>query len=149
MKTLSKIIATFFGFGFFPVGPGTVTSLVVVFIYKFSLHKLSWPFYLLLLILVFLIGTLTSTKYSLVLNRKDPQNIVIDEAFGQLLVLFQMSTDWFPLLLSFFLFRLFDIIKPYPIRKVEALPDGWGIMMDDLVAAVYAGIIIYLYLILK
>lgn len=153
MKFLSKIIATFFAVGYCPIAPGTLTSLIVVLLYKFYLHKLSWPLYLLLLFLLFLVGIFTSTKYSLEVNKEDPRKIVIDEAFGQLLVLFQIqenwSLGWFPLLSCFLLFRIFDIIKPYPIRKVETLPEGWGIMMDDLVAAVYAGIIINLYLLLK
>ncbi len=153
MKSLSKIIATFFGVGYFPVAPGTLTSLIVVLLYKFYLHSLSWPFYLLLLFLLFSVGIFTSTKYSLEIKKRDPRRIVIDEAFGQLLVLFQIGeswgTGWLPLLSCFLLFRIFDIIKPFPIKKVETLPEGWGIVMDDLVAAVYAGVIINLYLLLK
>jgi len=153
MKSLSKIIATFFGVGYFPFAPGTLTSLIVVLLYKFYLHSLSWPFYLLLLFLLFLVGIFTSTKYSLEIKKHDPRRIVIDEAFGQLLVLFRIGeswgTGWLPLLSCFLLFRIFDIIKPYPIKKVETLPEGWGIVMDDLVAAIYAGVIINLYLLLK
>lgn len=153
MKSLSKIIATFFGVGYFPVAPGTLTSLIVVLLYKFYLHSLSWPFYLLLLFLLFSVGIFTSSKYSLEIKKRDPRRIVIDEAFGQLLVLFQIGeswgTGWLPLLSCFLLFRIFDIIKPFPIKKVETLPKGWGIVMDDLVAAVYAGVIINLYLLLK
>lgn len=149
MSFLSKIIATFFSVGYFPLAPGTLTSLIVVLLYRFYLHKLSWPFYLLLLFFLLLIGIITSTQYSSVLNKKDPRNIVIDEAFGQLLLLFRMSEAWLPLILSFFLFRLFDITKPYPIKKIETLPKGWGIMMDDVVAAAYAGVVIHLYLLLK
>ncbi len=153
MKSLSKIIATFFGVGYFPVAPGTLTSLIVVLLYKFYLHRLSWPFYLLLLFLLFLVAIFTSTKYSLEIKKHDPRRIVIDEAFGQLLVLFQIGeswgTGWLPLLSCFLLFRIFDIIKPFPIKKFETLPEGWGIVMDDLVAAVYAGVIINLYLLLK
>ncbi len=153
MKSLSKIIATFFGVGYFPVAPGTLTSLIVVLLYKFYLHSLSWPFYLLLLFLLFSVGIFTSTRYSLEIKKHDPQRIVIDEAFGQLLVLFQIGkswgTGWLSLLSCFLLFRIFDIIKPFPIKKVEKLPKGWGIVMDDLVAAVYAGVIINLYLLSK
>lgn len=149
MSFLSKIIATFFGVGYFPLAPGTLTSLIVVLLYRFYLHKLSWPFYLLLLFFLFLIGIITSTQYSSDLNKRDPRNIVIDEASGQLLLLFRMSEAWLPLILSFFLFRLFDVVKPYPIKKIETLPKGWGIMMDDVVAAVYAGVVIHLYLLLK
>jgi phosphatidylglycerophosphatase A len=149
MKLLSKVISTFFGLGYFPVAPGTITSLVVILAYKFYLYQLSWPLYLLMLFLLFVAGVYTSTKFSAESNKKDPRKIVIDEACGQLLVLFRMPEAWFPVLASFILFRIFDIVKPYPIKKVEALPAGWGIMMDDVVAAIYAGVIINLYLLLK
>jgi phosphatidylglycerophosphatase A len=149
MKLASKTIATVFGVGYFPIAPGTLTSLIVVFLYWLFLHKLIWPFHFLLFFLLFFVGVFTSSKYESEIDKKDPRNIVIDEAAGQLLVLFRMSEDWLPLLLSFLLFRFFDIIKPFPIRKVENFPSGWGIMMDDVLAAIYAGIIINLYLILK
>lgn len=149
MKLASKIIATVFGIGYFPIAPGTLTSLIVIFLYRLFLHKLSWPLYLLLFFLLFFVGVFASSKYASELRKRDPGNIVIDEATGQFLLLFRMSEDWLPLLLSFFLFRLFDIVKPIPIRKVENFPSGWGIMMDDLLAAIYAGVIINLYIILK
>ncbi|UCE22080.1 MAG: phosphatidylglycerophosphatase A [Candidatus Aminicenantes bacterium] len=149
MKSLSKVISTFFGLGYFPIAPGTITSLVVILAYKFYLYQLNWPLYLLILFLLFFVGVYTSTKFSARSKKKDPRKIVIDEACGQLLVLFRMPEAWFPVLASFVLFRLFDIVKPFPIKKVEELPTGWGIMMDDLVAAIYAGVIVNLYLLLK
>jgi len=149
MKIISKIIATFFGVGYFPLAPGTLTSFIVVLIYKFILYRISWPVYLLIFIILFLIGTLTSSKFSSELNKKDPRKIVIDEASGQFLALFHLGSSWFPLLLSFFLFRFFDIIKPFPIKKVETFPKGWGIMLDDILAALYAGIIFNIYFLLK
>ncbi len=149
MKTGSKILATFFGIGFFPLAPGTLTSMVVVILYRFFLHNLSWPVYLLIPLGLFFIGVFVASEYSSDLGKKDPRRIVIDEACGQLLVLFQLPTSWFLLLLGFFLFRLFDIIKPYPIRKVENLRKGWGIMTDDIVAALYAIIVLRLYLLFR
>ena len=106
MKILSKILATFFGVGYFPLAPGTFTSLICVFLYKFYLFRLNWLLYLLFLILLFIGGSLVSTKYSKQLDKKDPRKIVIDEAFGQFLVLFRMDESWSLLLLSFFFFRL-------------------------------------------
>ncbi len=149
MKFLSKSISTFFGIGFIPFAPGTLTSLIIVLLYKYYLYRLSWPVHALILILLFFIGVYASTDYSTALNKKDPRKIVIDEALGQLLVLFRMSDAWFPVLSCFVLFRVFDIVKPFPIRKIEKLPTGWGIMLDDVVAAVYAGVIVNLYLLLK
>ena len=149
MKFLSKSISTFFGIGFIPFAPGTLTSIVIILLYKYYLYKLSWPVYALILILLFFIGVYASTDYSTALNKKDPRKIVVDEALGQLLVLFRMSDAWFPVLSCFVLFRIFDIAKPFPIRRIEKLPAGWGIMLDDVVAAVYAGVIVNLYLILR
>lgn len=148
MKFASKIIATFLGVGYFPIAPGTLTSFLVVLIYKFFLYKTAWPIHLIIFVFLFLIGILTSSKLSSSKN-KDPRSIVIDEAAGQYLALFRLGTSWFPLLLCFFLFRLFDIIKPFSIKKAEKFPKGWGIMLDDLLAALYAGIIIQVYLLLK
>ena len=148
MKTRGEILATFFGVGFFPLAPGTLASLIVVILYKFFLCDLSWSVYLLIILCLFFIGVFVSTQYSTELGETDPRKIVIDEACGQLIVLFQMPTSWFLLLLGFFLFRLFDIIKPYPIRKIENLRKGWGIMLDDVLAAFYTIIIIRIFLLL-
>ena len=98
---------------------------------------------------VFLVGTITTARSSAKWKVEDPQKVVIDEAAGQYLALFQLSPSWLPLLLSFLLFRLFDILKPFPIRRVESFPRGWGIMLDDFVAALYSGILVYVYLILR
>ena len=148
MKLLSKIVSSFFGVGYFPVAPGTLTSLLVILAYKFYIFRLGWFLHLLILFLLFFVGVYTSTKIEKESRKKDPRKIVIDEACGQLLVLFRMSDVWLPLIIGFILFRIFDIAKPYPIKKVEDLPSGWGIMMDDMVAAIYAGVIVNLYLIL-
>lgn len=149
MKFLTKTIATFFGLGYFPLAPGTLTSLAAVFLYKLYLKKLNWPLYLALIVLLFVVGMAASTAYSMILNKKDPRKIVIDEATGQLLCLFRMNDAWPLLALSFVLFRFFDIVKPFPIKQVERLPRGLGIMTDDIVAAFYAGILVNLYLLVR
>lgn len=149
ITSISKILATFFGCGYFPLAPGTLASLVVVLLYKFFLHQFSWPVHLLIFLCVFLAGTMASDRMSSKWKIEDPQKVVIDEAAGQYLALFQLSPSWWLLLLSFLLFRLFDILKPFPIRRIESFPGGWGIMLDDFVAALYAGIIVYVYLILR
>lgn len=149
MKFLAKTIATFFGLGYFPLAPGTLTSLAAVFLYKLYLKKLSWPLYLALIVLLFVAGMAASTAYSMSLNKKDPRKVVIDEAAGQLLCLFRMNDAWFLLALSFVLFRIFDIVKPFPIKKIERLPKGLGIMADDIAAAFYTGILVNLYLLVR
>lgn len=146
---MSKIVSTFLGLGYFPLAPGTFTSLVVLLLYKYFLFTLNRPVYLAFLLIFFLGGVISSSRHSSRLNQSDPSCIVVDEAGGQLLVFFGLNPSWILLALGFFLFRFFDIIKPYPIRKVETLPKGWGIMLDDILAAVYAGILVNVYLLLK
>ncbi|TRZ92478.1 phosphatidylglycerophosphatase A [bacterium] len=138
MNTLSMIFSTFFGTGFFPIAPGTAASFLTVLLYKLGLYKLFWPFQALIIVALFISGGAASTRYARLLNRKDPGRIVIDEICGQLIALFLVTPGWKELLLAFFLFRIFDIIKPYPIKKLEALPHGWGIMADDVGAGLAA-----------
>lgn len=141
---LAKIISIFFGIGLFPVGPGTLASLIIVFLYKFLLYRLTWPYYLILLAIVIVAGTFTSTIYAKALNLKDPGKIVIDEVAGQLSALFLLRPDWPLLAASFILFRIFDIIKPLGVKKLENLPWGWGIMGDDLASGVAVNILLHL-----
>lgn len=149
MKLFAKVFATFFGAGYFPLAPGTLTSAIVILLYKYLLHKLSWPVYLLMFILLFILGIWVSDVHSRMLKKEDPRSVVIDEAAGQFLALFLLSPQWILCLASFVLFRFFDIVKPFPIKKVEEFPRGFGIMLDDIVAALYAGILINLYLLLR
>lgn len=149
MKIFARLTATCLGIGHFPLAPGTVTSAVVVLLYKFFLHKLNWSFYLLLFFLLILLGTYVSNIYASALKKEDPRSVVIDEAAGQLLALFLLNPQWIICVASFVLFRFFDIMKPFPIKNVEDFPRGFGIMLDDVVAALYAGILVNLFLILR
>jgi phosphatidylglycerophosphatase A len=148
MKTAAKILATFFGIGLFPVAPGTMASAVAALAYGFALHGLVWPLYLLLLVLLILAGTAASGVHAAVLGRPDPGRIVIDEVCGQLLALAFLPAAWVPVAVSFVLFRFFDIIKPWPIRRLEKLPGGWGIMADDIGAGLAAAALSRLFLLL-
>lgn len=149
MKSLWRIIASFFGLGFFPVAPGTLTSLVILFIYRYFLHDLRGPYILLTLTALIVLGTPAASSYSSELKRPDPSRVVIDEAAGQLIVLVFVPVDWTPLIAGFLLFRFFDIVKPFPIRKAEGLPAGWGIMADDILAGLMAKALLHLFIYLK
>ena len=138
MKAVSRILATFFGIGLFPVAPGTLASAVAVLIYKLALHELAWPLYLLLLAALIPVGAAAAAAYASELGRPDPSRIVVDEVCGQLLALALFPDGWIPLAISFALFRVFDIIKPWPIRRLENIPGGWGIMADDIGAGLAA-----------
>lgn len=141
MKALSRIVATFFGIGLFPVAPGTLASAVAALAYKLLLHGWARPVYALLLAALALAGARAAGAYARELGRPDPGRIVVDEVCGQLLALAFLPGTWTAAALSFALFRFFDIIKPWPIRKLEKLPGGWGIMADDIGAGLAAAVL--------
>lgn len=149
MNVIWRVIASFFGLGFFPVAPGTLASLAVVLLYKWLLHPLPLPYLLLLLLLLLALGVPAADAYSSELKKTDPRRVVVDEAAGQLLVLVSVSPDWNLMVIGFLLFRFFDIVKPFPIRRLEGLPGGWGIMADDVAAALMAKVLLHVFIYLK
>ncbi len=146
MKVMWRVIATFFGLGFFPVAPGTLTSLAIVLLCRYLFDGPALPYLLLILFLLLALGVPAASAYSSELKKKDPGRIVIDEAAGQFLVFLSVPPDWTFLIAGFLLFRFFDIVKPFPIRKLEALPSGWGIMADDVAAALLAKALLHLFI---
>jgi phosphatidylglycerophosphatase A len=146
MKAVSRVLATFFGLGFVPLAPGTAASAAAALGYKLALHDLAWPLYVVLVALLFFVGASVSAAYAAELGRPDPGRIVIDEVCGQLIALAFLPAGWVPVGLSFALFRFFDIIKPWPIRKLESLAGGWGIMADDVGAGLAAAVLARLIL---
>ena len=148
MKALSRIVATFFGSGFCPIAPGTAASFLTALIYMFLLHGLTGPVQALVIAAVFFAGVPAASRYSSELGRKDPGRVVIDEVCGQLIALFMLPPDPVSVAAAFFLFRIFDIIKPYPIRKLEGFPRGWGIMADDVGAGLASALVLRLVLVI-
>lgn len=136
--------ATFFGAGLLKPGPGTYGSAAAVLIWYFAAHLFPFTFLslavatLLAAIAATLIGIPAATIVARESGRKDPGHVVIDEVAGQLIALIAVSPDWQHAALSFLLFRFFDILKPPPIRQLERLPEGTGIMLDDVAAGVLA-----------
>ena len=148
MKRLAWILSTFFLSGEFPVVPGTFASLVASLLYKFWLFRLSGPLFATLILGVFFIGVAAASVHARELGRVDPRPIVIDEACGQWIACFLVPPAWMPVLAAFFLFRVFDVWKPFPIRRLERLRGGWGIMADDVLAGIFAGLLVHGYLLL-
>jgi phosphatidylglycerophosphatase A len=138
MKVLSRIVATFFGVGYVPLAPGTAASAIAAIGYGLALRGLSGPLYALLVAVLLTAGTAASGRTAADLGRPDPGSVVIDEVCGQLIALAFLPAGWVPVAISFVLFRFFDIIKPWPIRRLERLPGGWGIMADDVGAGLAA-----------
>ena len=137
-------LATFFGAGYLKPGPGTYGSAAAILLWYAAAHIFpSTPTTLaiattLAAILITLIGIPASTITARESARKDPGFVVIDEVAGQLFALILMRPDWPHAALALLLFRLLDIFKPWPIRKLEALPEGAGIMLDDVAAGLIA-----------
>jgi len=148
MNLFCKLYSTFLGIGYWPLAPGTAASAITVLLYKFVLARLEWPWYLLLLLALFCGGVFCSSRHASRTQKHDPRFIVIDEVVGQLLALFLLPAEWLPLLGSFLLFRFFDILKPLFIKKAETFPSGWGIMLDDLLAGIYSGIVVAVIMLL-
>ncbi|HUS10387.1 MAG TPA: phosphatidylglycerophosphatase A [Pyrinomonadaceae bacterium] len=163
---LALAIATC-GVGYLPLAPGTWGSLVGIGVYalvrgasmklifgaaagrNFNLLHVYYGVLVLesvAIVVITLAGIWAASRTEKLSGRKDPSKVVIDEVAGQFIALipvpFMLGTAWWSAILAFVLFRFFDIVKPYPARKLESLESGLGIMADDVVAGVYAGIFV-------
>jgi len=138
----ATLVATFFGVGRLHPGPGTWGSAATVLLWWLVAHKIAiaWqPWIALFLAMVaVLAGIPAATRVARAIGSKDPQFVVIDEVAGQLVTLIAAPVAWQSLLLGFILFRGFDIVKPPPVRLLERLPEGAGIVIDDIGAGLYA-----------
>lgn len=137
MRGLALLIATMMGIGRIPFAPGTAASLAVFLVF-FPLREcffLKWS----LVAGLIVVGVWASGEAEKALGLRDPSSVVIDEAAGMALVMaFFPQAGWITLVSGLLLFRIFDILKPFPIRNLEKFPAGWGIVADDLGAAFYA-----------
>ncbi len=141
MRTPVHFLAFGFGTGLAPRAPGTVGTLAGVPIY-WLLKDLAPAWYAAGVLVLFIIGVKLCEAAAREFKVKDPSAIVFDEMVGFLVALFLAPPGLGYLLLGFGLFRLFDIVKPYPIKHLERLPGGWGIMCDDVLAGVYAMVVL-------
>ena len=143
-------LGTFFGSGLLKPGPGTYGSILALLLWYATAHVLRPDVSALRIgtaavaLAITLIGIPAATIVARESGREDPGHVVIDEAAGQLIALILAKPDWKHAALALVLFRLFDIFKPWPIRRLERLPDGTGIMLDDVAAGLLALICAYL-----
>jgi phosphatidylglycerophosphatase A len=137
----AALVATFFGVGRLRPGPGTWGSALIVLLWWILARSMAPPWRpwaaVSLTALAVLAGIPAATRVARASGRKDPQFVVIDEVAGQLVTLIAAPITWHSLLLGFILFRAFDIVKPPPIRRLERLPEGVGIVVDDMGAGLY------------
>jgi phosphatidylglycerophosphatase A len=147
---LSWLIATFFGVGHLQPGAGTWAAALTVLLWWLAARAMpaGWqlPVGIAAAVAVTLLGILPSTVVARESGSKDPGFVVIDEVAGQMIALVGVPPHWKYLLASLILFRVFDIVKPFPLRRLEKLPGGTGIMMDDVGAGLYALVLLQAYL---
>jgi phosphatidylglycerophosphatase A len=145
MNTLTRTITLFISQGAcsgrFPVAPGTAGTLVGVLLY-WCMKDLLPVWYGALLLLIILIGTWAAGGAEVLLGRKDSPSIVIDEIAGYLTAMFLVPTGWLFIVAGFLLFRVFDIMKPYPLKRLEKAPGGLGVMLDDIGAGIYTNLVL-------
>jgi phosphatidylglycerophosphatase A len=144
MKRFILFLATGFGVGYSPVAPGTLGTLVAIPIYYF-LSGIPSPLYEITLGGFFFLAVWISENAERFFGKKDDQRIVIDEIMGFLITMLWIPKTVRFIIIGFFLFRFFDILKPFPIRRLEkGLKGGYGVVLDDVLAGVYGNIILQL-----
>lgn len=144
------LVATFFGIGFTPKAPGTAASAATVLLWAVAAHYLPpaahFPVALAVVCLAIIAGIPSASIVARETGREDPQIVVIDEVAGQMLTLLLAPAGWKTLLAGFILFRVFDTLKPFPLRRLEQLPEGSGVVMDDVGAGLYGLMVMQLLL---
>lgn len=147
---LPWLIATFFYIGRMRPGPGTWASGATVFLWWILASAFAPGSLLLTSVVVAIAVTLAGIAPATTVEREsgieDPGFVVIDEVAGQMIALIGVPLVWKYMIVSFILFRGFDILKPFPLRRLEMLPRGTGIMMDDVGAGLYALLLMQLWL---
>ncbi len=148
MIQFHKIITSVFGIGYIQKGGGTVAAFMACIIWFFGIRF--WPIYDALLLTVFITayGVWGGNIVELVWG-KDNRRVVIDEVAGMFVTLLWVPISVENILMGLILFRIFDILKPFYINRLEQLPGGWGVMADDLLAGIYANIILQVIIYLK
>lgn len=134
-------LATGGGSGYAPFAPGTAGSAVGLALFWPLVH-LSAAFQVGITVAVFLLGTLAASHVATRSGIKDPGIVVVDEVVGIWVTLLFLPFTPFTAAVGFFFFRAMDVWKPYPARDMEYLPGGWGIMADDVMAGIYANLLV-------
>ena len=144
-KNIAEWIGTVFYLGKLPLAPGTWTSLVATIVWYFIFKDLNVYFLPMITFLLFILGIISSNIIIADSKEHDPSKIVIDEWVGQWLAFTLLPVTIQTGLIGFLAFRFFDILKPGPVKKMERLPKGLGVMADDVMAGILAYFIIIIY----
>ena len=149
---MKRLLVSCFGLGRLPIAPGTWGSIPVAVAFGLLCYfGISGTSMLVILAVLALLGSVVCVKCSperiAATGNSDPGEVVADEFAGQAVtfmpvVYVSASNFWIVAIAGFLLFRIFDVVKPWPIRRLEKFPAGWGILLDDLLAGVYAGVVL-------
>jgi phosphatidylglycerophosphatase A len=137
----ARFVATGAGSGYAPIAPGTAGSAVGLLLF-WPLSWLSFGWQIGVTAAVFVLGTLAASRVATEVGLKDPGLVVVDEVVGMWISLLFLPLTPIVAALGFLLFRLLDVLKPWPARDFERLPGGWGIMMDDVMAGLYVNLLL-------
>lgn len=143
MKKLILLLATVGGAGKAPVAPGSVGTLAGMVI-VYLVHPLPYHIYTITTLVFCLIAVWVASAAATITQRKDPQEVVIDEVAGLLVTMAFHPWSWMTVIVGYVAFRVFDTWKPFPCRRFEKFPSGWGIVLDDVMAGVYANIVLWI-----
>ena len=138
---IAIIIATFFYVGRIPLAPGTWGTVAALPLF-YLISGIPYYFYIALTVVFIFISIRASDAVEKIYGKSDPDQIVADEVSGYLVTMLLIPPTLTNIIIGFFLFRLFDIVKPPPSRQAERLPGGMGVVMDDVVAGIYANIVL-------
>ena len=142
---VAALVATGLGAGYSPFAPGTAGSLVGLVLF-WPMSRLAWPWQLTATVALFAVGVRCATAVAAQVGRKDPGLGVGDEIAGMWTTLLWLPFTPLVAAIAFVAFRAMDVLKPYPARQLEGLPGGWGIMCDDIMAGVYANLLVQVLL---
>jgi len=139
-EKIIKLLATGFGSGLSPFAPGTMGTLVGIPVCLICL-PLTWPWRFVFVIALSALAVFISGRAEKIYSKKDDQRIVIDEIAGFQVAILPVAITGLNICAAFILFRIFDIWKPFPVNRLQDLPGGWGVVMDDVGAGIYAGVL--------
>jgi phosphatidylglycerophosphatase A len=141
---LNTIFVSVFGIGFIPIASGTFGSLAGLII-GYALNLINYNLFFIMIPILFIFGVIASNKYQKLTGEKDSSVIVVDEVVGQLIAMMFVMDNLILVFISFIIFRIFDIFKPWPASYADTkMSGGLGVMLDDVFAGIYAAILICL-----
>lgn len=142
MVRLAVFLSTFFYVGYAPFAPGTVGSAAGLVVYALVASTASPLVEVATIVVLFSIGVWAGTTTERYFGGIDPGPVVLDEVVGMLITLAFVPVGWTGAIVGFFLFRVMDVIKPFPAARLERLHGGLGVMADDAMAAIYANLVL-------